>query len=740
MGNKSFVFRFADVEVREREFTLIKAGKVLTVEPKAFRTLLFLLHNPQRLISKEELLNSVWGDAAVTEGSLTRCIWLLRRLLEDDIHEPRYIETVATVGYRFVCPVEVLEVGGYDTGGTVAQASATPETPATGETKEKIDQPSKGTRWKSKKWFLPGLGFATLLILTVGFLGAKYKALSLHRPSFVKAKNGPGRERTVSLTNVRGFVQSPIFSPDGKQIAFLWNGKDQNKSDIYVQMIGGEQPLRLTYSGIRNICCLDWSPNGQWISFARWDGDVGGVFIIPALGGPERKLADVTSMEAYLSNPAWTLDGKALLLGDRCVPDGPYGIVMFSLATGQKHCLSAPLSNNGMDYDLNLSPDGGTVAFVRSNNTAGAGEIYVVPLEGGTARQLTSDGNGIGNIMWTADGKRIIFNGYRGGYIDDRLWQVSIEGGEIEPETVYPHIGALSRDGQRIAYQTDAGGEPPSIWRAELSGPGGQVLARKKVVTSPIGDDSPQLSPDGTKIAFASARSGNMEIWRSDADGSNPLQLTSFGGDLDGTPRWSPDGKWIVFDRRPAKHSQIYVVDTEGRNLRALTDGEYENSVPSFSRDGKSIYFGSMRRGSWQLWKQNFAGGEPVQMTQHGGFTAFESYDGKTLYYTKKEKEGIWSIPMSDGAETRVTAAPRRGFWGHWAVCETGLYLLDNDILPRPTIEFYSFKTRKLTPVIRLEKSPHEWNPSLDASRDGRIVLFVEQQEQTALAMVENFQ
>ena len=111
MGNKSFVFRFADVEVREREFTLIKAGMVLTVEPKAFRALLFLLHNPQRLISKEELLNSLWGDAAVTEGSLTRCIWLLRRLLEDDIHEPRYIETVATVGYRFVCPVEVSEDG-----------------------------------------------------------------------------------------------------------------------------------------------------------------------------------------------------------------------------------------------------------------------------------------------------------------------------------------------------------------------------------------------------------------------------------------------------------------------------------------------------------------------------------------------------------------------------------------------------------------------------------------------------
>lgn len=109
MASKSFVFRFDDVEVREREFTLIKASKVLTVEPKAFRALLFLLHNPQRLISKEELLNTVWGDAVVTEGSLTRCISLLRSLLGDDIRQPRYIATVATVGYRFVCKVEVSE-------------------------------------------------------------------------------------------------------------------------------------------------------------------------------------------------------------------------------------------------------------------------------------------------------------------------------------------------------------------------------------------------------------------------------------------------------------------------------------------------------------------------------------------------------------------------------------------------------------------------------------------------------
>ena len=107
--NRSFVFRFDDIEVREWEFSLTKAGKVLAVEPKAFRVLLLLLHNPQKLISKGELLNSVWGDTAVTEGSLTRSIWLLRRLLGDDVNEPRFIETVATVGYRLVCKVEVSE-------------------------------------------------------------------------------------------------------------------------------------------------------------------------------------------------------------------------------------------------------------------------------------------------------------------------------------------------------------------------------------------------------------------------------------------------------------------------------------------------------------------------------------------------------------------------------------------------------------------------------------------------------
>jgi len=104
---KSSVFRFVDITVREREFAIVKAGQVQQVEPKAFRVLLILIRNPNKLIAKEELLNAVWGDAAVTENSLARAIALLRRILGDNSRDPQFIETVASVGYRFLPAVNV---------------------------------------------------------------------------------------------------------------------------------------------------------------------------------------------------------------------------------------------------------------------------------------------------------------------------------------------------------------------------------------------------------------------------------------------------------------------------------------------------------------------------------------------------------------------------------------------------------------------------------------------------------
>ena len=116
----------------------------------------------------------------------------------------------------------------------------------------------------------------------------------------------------------------------------------------------------------------------------------------------------------------------------------------------------------------------------------------------------------------------------------------------------------------------------------ELSKAGGQVLSQNQILASDGLNQSAQPSPDGRQIVFQSTRTGRPEIWRSDADGSHFLQMTSFDEGFSGTPRWSPDGKWIAFDHHHERHSQIYLIDSEGRNMHMVTSGDYENLVPGW--------------------------------------------------------------------------------------------------------------------------------------------------------------
>jgi DNA-binding winged helix-turn-helix (wHTH) protein len=432
--HKPFVFTFADVEVREREFCIVKAGEVLPVEPKAFRVLVFLLRNPHRLITKDELLDAVWNDCAVSENSLTRSIALLRRLLGDDTREPRYIATVPTIGYRFLCDVQVAEDGfrgvhstdlhpvdggnGFDSRGRTPRVESSSHCPQ-GQTaiaervEEKAQRPPKEGGRRSRRLLVPGVIAATLIVLVTGFL--VYGAVTNRnartgrgvQPANAAVASSP--MRTVPLTSLPGWIQNPAFSPDGEKIAFMWDGENPVRSDVYVQLVGGEKPLRLTHTSSGFICCESWSPDGRVIAFGRCDDNGGGVFIVPALGGPERKLTDVMCPNGDAGYPRWIADGKSLLLADRCTPDGPRGIVVFSLETGGKRCLTAPpLYSEQGDFAPTLSPDGKTAAFLRSSS-GGVPEIYTVALSG-NLRQITPDGTSPWDPMWSSDGQHIIFN------------------------------------------------------------------------------------------------------------------------------------------------------------------------------------------------------------------------------------------------------------------------------------------------------------------------------------------
>src|SRR5206468_2520641 len=123
----------------------------------------------------------------------------------------------------------------------------------------------------------------------------------------------------------------------------------------------------------------------------------------------------------------------------------------------------------------------------------------------------------------------------------------------------------------------------------------------KKLIYSTRNDVNPDCSPDGSKIAFASDRSGTFEIWVCDRDGGNPSKLTSFESAAGaGTPRWSPDGKYIAFDCRAEGSGHIYVITPSNRRLWRLTRGRSEDVVPNWSKDGRYIHFSSNRSGRHQ--------------------------------------------------------------------------------------------------------------------------------------------
>jgi Tol biopolymer transport system component len=233
---------------------------------------------------------------------------------------------------------------------------------------------------------------------------------------------------------------------------------------------------------------------------------------------------------------------------------------------------------------------------------------------------------------------------------------------------VYPEVGSQSRDGSRIAYLENPGHWPTEAMRITLSRPGGRVLETETLFASGSTSSALQPSPDDQNLVFESdlARDAGwtMEIWKSRSDGRDPLQLTRFNGHA-GTPRWSPDGKSIAFDYRPGLRSHIYVMDSEGRNPHLVTSEQFEQQVPSWSRDGKSIYFTANNTGDWQVWRRNLASGEERQMTHQGGYAAFESHDGKRLFYSKFDGGGIWTVPT---VEVQKNGSPKPCITAIWVI------------------------------------------------------------------------
>ena len=679
-------FCFGAFEVSKEEGALRKNGKAIPLPPQSFQILLLLLERAGEVVTREELQRLTWPDNTVVDFELgiNRCIRRIRSALLDDADAPRYIETIPRIGYRFIAPLSV-----------VAPELLTEPTPTADTAEELPVEPSPGSS-RSFKW--PSITMAAVVCCAVFAIVFTPPRKSSHLSSDLN---------TVPLAVSLGDQFTPSFSPDGGQIAFAWNGETQDNFDIYLKTVGSStHVLRLTTNADIDYSPA-WSPDGQWIAFCRGtDARGGAVWLIPALGGPERKLIDLDDVASPQNRTiSWLKNSKALVVAAALSGQKERGLHVVSIDTGGSTALTTP-SHSEEDMHPVVSGDGRTVAFTRDTGrgissillTALAGErtLEAVPMP-----QQKNTYNA--HPAWTPDGSHIAFVSNTHG--ETRLWLSDVRGlspaVEVDALGTGVHDAVISDSGQLSLVRQV---ESSNIWALDLGQVGGGTPKLTRLFASTRTEETPAVRPDGKQIAFVSNRSGYSEIWTGRADGSDAMQVTFLHNPVTGSPDWSPDGRRLVFDSRDGDHAQLFTLSADGGRTEALPAGHGLSVVPRWSPDGKWIYFSSDRSGRMEVWRMPSHGGPAEQVTHDGGFAAVLSRDGSNVYYSSDNSPvtSLWRLQLATGKRTLVaTSVIRRAY----VPIANGAYLFSGTSSKRQSALWsYDERTEHSTELLTTDK------------------------------------
>jgi dipeptidyl aminopeptidase/acylaminoacyl peptidase len=386
------------------------------------------------------------------------------------------------------------------------------------------------------------------------------------------------------------------------------------------------------------------------------------------------------------------------------------------------------------DANPAFSPDGSSLVF-RRQATFFSGELYRLPLgkgwtSGAEPQRLTMATPDAIYPSWMPGSHEILFSA-RGS-----LWRMAVPDRNTPArlpfageDGIMPAVSHLQSGRALLIYIRSF--QDINVWRVGVPAPGTPASTPPVIaISSTRRDSTPQLSPDGRRVAFPSDRSGAWEIWLADPDGSKPVQLTFMGADS-GAPCWSPDGERIVFQSNPEGQLDVFVIRAAGGKPQNLTVDPATDGRPSVSRDGRWIYFTSTRTRQRQIWKAPASGGKAEQVTTNGAFAAFESPDGAWIYYSQTmETPGpLWRQPVSGGAPEKVLDGVVRSAF---AVLDGGIYYIDRPsgeggllYTDQPTgetrLQYFDLATRRTTTVAR---NLGNIFLGLTASKDGRTILY----------------
>lgn len=625
-------FRAGDWLIEPAMNRLSKGSESVSVEPRIMHVLTCLAARPGEVITRDELIETVWSKVMVNEEALTQAISQIRRVVGDDTRSPGFIQTIPKRGYRLI--VKVRPFPGI--GGEKKPASI------------------------SRTRILAILGTLVAVSIAVSIIVVLSGSRSSDPPVPIALEEVP-------FTSYSGSEITPAVSPDGTRIAFSYKEGEDGDYDLHVKQKNTESPLRLTDTE-EDEYYPAWSPDGSEIAYARVSTEGIGIYTIPAIGGTPRRVLEPPLGIAGLD---WSPRGDLLAYSSLPDADQPLHIFIFSFETGESRMLTTPPPESHGDFRPAFSPEGSRIAFVRGDRT-NLHDIYLMDIDGSEPVCITHSQHFVAGLDWMPDGRSLILSSGATRIADMRLWRLSIPDGSLAwlPTTsrrpIRPSVAAIAG---KMVYEDQS--ISSDILEIDLSADGNEPLP---LIASTRHDYGPQYSPSGRLISFISTRSGGPQIWVCDRDGSSPRQLTRFERAYIENPCWSHDDRFVAFSAAPGNQTSIYVADVESGEVKGISASASHEKCLGWSRDGEWIYCKSERDGTWWVWKTRPDGGGTQDIMDRNVFRLAESLDGERLVYSRTDTSGVWTCGLGGEDERCLVDEPGTVVPCGWRESESGLY------------------------------------------------------------------
>jgi Tol biopolymer transport system component len=445
---------------------------------------------------------------------------------------------------------------------------------------KRLQRPAVAAQAKPRSRLVPALAGAGAVVAVAAALAWSLIDRRAAAPSWMNAT-------FTQLTNQPGQELYPSLAPDGRSLVYA--SRASGNWDIYLQRVGGKNPINLTGDSAADESEPAFSPDGERIAF-RSEREGGGLFVMGATGESAKRLT------AFGHTPTWSPDGRHIVFASTALMGAENRLgrsQLFMISTGELEQKERPLLTKGIEDALQpqWSPNGRRVAFWAIE--AGNRDVWTVAVEGGTPVPVTREPAVDVQPVWSRDGRHLYFLSNRSGSMN--LWTVSIdeESGKVQgppaqvtiPSQSILHL-SLAGDGRRLAYVSSA--QTSKIYKADFDAAREMVTGAATAVTrGSMNGGWQDISPDGQWLAFTS--STNVEdLFVSRIDGSGLKQLTE-DQDRDRAPRWSPDAKRLAFFSNRGG-GQIWTVAAAGGGLQQVTHfTEAAPLQPVWSPDGQRL-------------------------------------------------------------------------------------------------------------------------------------------------------